>query len=449
MTWEVVVMNRAGVALAADSAVTVETADSLKVRNSALKLFTLSKYRPVGVMVYNNASLLGVPMETIIKLFRRQLGKQGYPRLREYGEALIGFLDGNEELFPQRLQDRYFLHAVDAEYLRIQEKIEDKLVERDVYGDGDEVAEVAEAVIAERLEFWQARKEADYLTEEVRASEVVGRISGGVSKVVHDVFLGWPVGDECVKMLSEIAEHLVEKDEFPLDVFSGLVIAGFGEDEHYPVVQHIEIGGVYGGRLKVRPPVVDAVSEDGPADIQAFAYKAMVERFLVGISGSEVDHLENAAVYIREMPVRALEKVVGLDDAERQRAIEAARRIGVDSAKMFKDSVHRGFKQRWRKIVRAVEALTIGELAQVASTLVGLSSFEQQMSPESETVGGPVDVAVISKGDGFIWIDRKHYFRKELNDHFFRNYYDDVDGEGEEAEGEEPEGEEEDSSDGE
>ena len=59
----------------------------------------------------------------------------------------------------------------------------------------------------------------------------------------------------------------------------------------------------------------------------------------------------------------------------------------------------------------------------MASTLVGLSSFEQQMSPESETVGGPVDVAVISKGDGFIWIDRKHYFRKELNGHFFSTYY--------------------------
>ena len=71
-----------------------------------------------------------------------------------------------------------------------------------------------------------------------------------------------------------------------------------------------------------------------------------------------------------------------------------------------------------------MEALTISELAQVASTLVDLSSFEQQMSLDSETVGGPVDVAVISKGDGFVWIDRKHYFRKELNDHFFRNYGD-------------------------
>ena len=38
------------------------------------------------------------------------------------------------------------------------------------------------------------------------------------------------------------------------------------------------------------------------------------------------------------------------------------------------------------------------------------------------TVGGPIDVAVISKGDGFIWIDRKHYFEREKNEHFFDDY---------------------------
>ena len=34
-------------------------------------------------------------------------------------------------------------------------------------------------------------------------------------------------------------------------------------------------------------------------------------------------------------------------------------------------------------------------------------------------MGGPVDVAVISKGDGFIWIKRKHYFSPELNIRYF------------------------------
>lgn len=425
MTSEVVVMNRAGVALAADSAVTVERGDSQKVRHLALKLFTLSKYRPVGVMVYNNASLLGVPMETIIKLFRRRLGKKAYGTLREYGESLIQYLDGNDVLFPDDVQDRYFLHAVETEFSRIWEEVSNEFVERGVFGDGDGQADVAKDVIARRLEFWRSQQDADYF--EVCASDVVDRISGGVNDVVLRVFRGGAVDDEGVTMLRKIANHIVEKDYFPLDVFSGLVIAGFGEGEHFPVVQHIEIGGVYGGRLKVRPPTVDAVTEARPSDVMAFAYKDMVERFLVGVSGDFVGYLEDATTFIREMPLRALEAIPDLDGEKREKAAEAVRRMAEDKAAEFKRTLRRGFEQRWLTIVDAVEALTISELAQVASTLVDLSSFEQQMSLGRETVGGPVDVAVISKGDGFIWIDRKNYFRKELNDHFFRNYYDDED----------------------
>ena len=35
-------------------------------------------------------------------------------------------------------------------------------------------------------------------------------------------------------------------------------------------------------------------------------------------------------------------------------------------------------------------------------------------------------MAVISRGDGFIWIKRKHYFQPELNQHFFANYFQEV-----------------------
>jgi hypothetical protein len=74
-------------------------------------------------------------------------------------------------------------------------------------------------------------------------------------------------------------------------------------------------------------------------------------------------------------------------------------------------------------IVDAVAALPREQLAEMAEAFVNLTSFRQKVSGETETVGGPVDVAVISKGDGFIWIKRKHYFRPELNQHFFANYY--------------------------
>ena len=157
----------------------------------------------------------------------------------------------------------------------------------------------------------------------------------------------------------------------------------------------------------------------------AFAYNDMVDGFLDGISGNAYEHLTNAATFITEMPVSALDAVTGLAADDKEKLATIVRQASAIKASEFARTVFDGTAARREEIGRAVESLSISELAEVASTLVGLSSFEQQMSLNRETVGGPVDVAVISKGDGFIWIDRKHYFRKELNNHFFRNDYDD------------------------
>ena len=62
----------------------------------------------------------------------------------------------------------------------------------------------------------------------------------------------------------------------------------------------------------------------------------------------------------------------------------------------------------------------------MAESLVNLTSFRRHVTPDVETVGGPIDVAIISRGDGFIWIKRKHYFQPELNQHFLANYFREV-----------------------
>jgi hypothetical protein len=74
-------------------------------------------------------------------------------------------------------------------------------------------------------------------------------------------------------------------------------------------------------------------------------------------------------------------------------------------------------------IYKVVGMLPKDELAAMAESLVNLTSFKRRVSTERETVGGPIDVAVISRGDGFIWIKRKHYFDPELNPQFAANYY--------------------------
>jgi len=73
-------------------------------------------------------------------------------------------------------------------------------------------------------------------------------------------------------------------------------------------------------------------------------------------------------------------------------------------------------------VVNTVASLPKEELAAMAEALINLTSIKRRMSSQTETVGGPIDVAVISKGDGFIWIKRKHYFSHELNHSYFTNY---------------------------
>lgn len=79
-------------------------------------------------------------------------------------------------------------------------------------------------------------------------------------------------------------------------------------------------------------------------------------------------------------------------------------------------------KRHIAPIMSAVGALPQDELAAMAESLVNLTSFKRRVSIESETVGREIDLAVISKGDGFIWIKRKRYFDASKNPHFAVNY---------------------------
>ena len=103
MTCEIAVMNREAIALAADSA---ETVLGGKIFPSAEKLFSLSRSQPVGIMIYGDADISGVPWETVVKRYRDKLGKQTYDTLSEYGKGFIEYLERNEDgLIPDEAQE--------------------------------------------------------------------------------------------------------------------------------------------------------------------------------------------------------------------------------------------------------------------------------------------------------------------------------------------------------
>lgn len=69
MTAIVGIINRQGVAFAADSAATYTTDGMVKVSNTANKVFSLLRKQPIGVALYNNADFHGIPWEVIFKRY--------------------------------------------------------------------------------------------------------------------------------------------------------------------------------------------------------------------------------------------------------------------------------------------------------------------------------------------------------------------------------------------
>ena len=60
-------------------------------------------------------------------------------------------------------------------------------------------------------------------------------------------------------------------------------------------------------------------------------------------------------------------------------------------------------------------AMPVQDAIDLAEFLVDLTIKFRRFTPGAPTVGGPIEVAAITKYEGFRWIMRKHYFSADLN----------------------------------
>ena len=62
-----------------------------------------------------------------------------------------------------------------------------------------------------------------------------------------------------------------------------------------------------------------------------------------------------------------------------------------------------------------VPAMPIQDAIDLVRFLAEFSVKSSRFYPGPQVIGGPIDIAVITKHEGFKWIQRKHYYDKELN----------------------------------
>lgn len=425
MTAEIAIMNKYGVSLAADSAVTVSKG---KVYNSANKLFTLSKFHPVGIMVYGNAELMGVPWESIIKIYRKILHTRKHSTLDEYAKDFMSFLDSPNPLFDVNQQKRYFISSVTEYFTQvILNDINNKLLEISKSGRGltkKDIRIVLNKVINDIHHKLTSKSTLDHLPKDFGDS-LITDYAKEIDEITIKIFEKLPILPTHKRQLRQIACCLFIKDYFHPNR-SGVVIAGFGEDEVFPVIKSYVVECIVRNRLKYQydSSMSGKIDHDNNATIIPFAQSEMVHTFMRGIDPEYKKFISSyIGILLNEYPKSVIGGIKKFSD---KRKIEIENKLKDISKKLvtdFNESLNKVDASHISPVINAVAALPKDELASMAESLVNITSFKRRVSLEMETVGGPIDVAVISKGDGFVWIKRKHYFKADSNFHFLSNYF--------------------------
>lgn len=403
MTAEIAILNSTGVALAADSAITIGRD---RVWKSSNKLFHLAPNADVAVMIYGNGSYCGIPWEVLVKSFRQELGPLTFDHLQEYTQKFLGFIDG-VKLPEAALTDLNLwtlfsgiLQEVGDDVHAIKKKTDrrKKLV--------DMMAELQNKFEDYEIVF------SDY-----PFSDFVSQHEKVILELLKDIIDVRATKTVCNAVLTALFEATRRTVETGAD--TGIVFAGFGDKEMLPVVQEICVDGEVDGKARAWTKRLRNTNlQNSGGTIMPFAQSDIAHLFIEGLLPEYVDYM--SATLNQTLDRKSSDLVKSYVPAKDQ-LVETRLQEKENSA--MTEEFQKQFREFRQKaaispMLKVVNSLPKEEMAALAEALVETTSLRRKMDSRLETVGGPVDVAIVSKSDGFVWIKRKHYFDIELNTDF-------------------------------
>ncbi len=406
MTAEVAVMNRKAVALAADSAMSIGHPGKTYPVN---KLFALSKRHPIGVMIYHNAEFMGVPWETLVKMHRQAIKPIGKATVGEYANSFLDFIK-SDTICTEQAKAVNVVRIAHGLFGRIARKVKDQAVD----GAEQQGASVVD-IIQEHTDTLESAGVLPCM-EEFDAEGLVSAHEAELDETIRSCFRGLRIGPTERQALHNCLAAAIKSARLS-GGSSGLVFAGFGEEEIFPSLVEIVTDGVFGDVVKAYTKKHVDIDRAGiGAAVISFAQSEMVGRFMNGIDPEFMAYLRQ---FFEDSLVKVVSELLGTDSqADQLSEQELPQRLEIVRGNLadFEEATNAFRWQRYNEpILDIVNLLPKEELAGMAEALVSLTSLKRRVSTEEESVGGPVDVAVISKGDGFVWIKRKHYFDPSLN----------------------------------
>lgn len=391
MTAEILIINSSAIAMAADSAVTV---GNKKTYNGVNKLFMLSNDPPMGIMIFGNANFDIFPMETLIKEFKKNQDFKKLNNIQRIHEAFIEYL-------ANVVPSTDFKAMIDHHIQSYREYLTKKF---------SSISQM------EFDEFIGEYVHVDYL-DFIYGIDEFNSYDWNFEVILPDF-----VEDEDKIDICNILKLMFFKDLFHPG--TGVVIAGFNDDEMFPSFMVFNL--IANNNGKIENNILESKFNSSGGLIVPFAQIDVIKTFMTGLDFNMDIAIESFFHdFINDYLIEVNNAIINLNQFDGEtldnvnKEFEKFKKSNESRVNDFMDGIHSWEKEVSQPIIESVESLPKDELANMSESLIHITSLKRKVSSDLQTVGGDIDVAIISKGDGFIWKKRKHYFDAKLNPHFF------------------------------
>ena len=391
MTAEIGIINRRGIALAADSAMTVSTTNKVTVINDATKLFSLKNKNYVGMMIYQNEEFMNVPWEVIIDSFSDYMGDNVEPHLNNYVSLFLDYLN-DLDIYTEQTEEQLILNNAwtALNYLP----------------DNPQSIDEIEDALNKLQQTFHANKLIDMSVEE---------LSQKYEKLINKVFetkynhQANDLESLFVKTVMELITSTVMSNNY-----TGLIIAGYGSKDLFPSLYQLSIDGRINGQIKYKIETVDITEPkrcNTTGGIIPFAQSDVVKELISGIDPG----LKNTIIQQASNIINKLDQYIDSfypSDNRMQDFKNSINSIVQQRYSYFTNYIKNNYSD---PIVDFVESLSLNEMGKMAQTLVNLTSFRRKYAGDIRTVGGITKVLLISKANGPVWFNEG---RVNENDYF-------------------------------
>lgn len=417
MTAIVGILNKRAAVLAADSALTVVKGDRMKIYNTTTKIFQLSQDNHVAVMFFQNVDFMDVPWEMIFKLYHDKRGDKQFDSINEYAEDFYQFLR-DEKFFCSSDQQMDYLDGELATYYNNVKVAAKDNMEKEI----------------------DTMDDYDFFNEEDLLRQHLKDCIAGVEALASDADVNpglEDVGEKEIRSYGkdslETLKERIEEDSLPKDMFddwvkgftnyirsrfyyngTGIVFVGYGRNDIFQTLLPTYVSGAFNNRLRyyLDTDGMNAIGEDCSASITPFAQSDVMITLMKGIAPNfyeKVTDLNVRSLSEERKKIAALLKEEGVDEAIVKRVSDLDT---TDIEKKHSESMDEYMQEEYIDgIVNAVESFNVEDMANMAENLVSITSLQRHFSSSDETVGGPIDVAVITRAEGFMWVRHKDFIK--------------------------------------